>query len=49
MKILSFVVHDASSVIKQLDKIGKELIPFIVCTQIFEDKMKLSFEEKSNM
>jgi hypothetical protein len=49
IKNVSFEVHDASSIIKQLEKIGKELIPFLLWTQIFQDNLKLLLEAKSNM
>jgi hypothetical protein len=49
MKIVCFVVYDASSIIKQLEKIGKELIPFFLWTQIFQDNLKLLLEAKPNM
>jgi hypothetical protein len=49
MKILSYVVHDASSIIKEVEKTGKELTAFNLWTQIFQDNLKLLFEAKSNM
>jgi hypothetical protein len=49
MKNLSFFIYDASSIIKQLDKIGKEHIPFFLWTQIFQDNLKLLLEANSNM
>ena len=49
MNILSFVVNDASSIIKQVEKIGKELTPFNLWTQIFQDNLKLLFEAKWNL